>query len=439
MGRDAALGTYREAESRLRNATGTATAAQKKLLEAQARMAALTRRGGLGSTQRPAAQDVEAAAAGAAAASAEVRRASEERQRCERARQEAVAEIARSCPDLLDELQLGPAGTAAPSVANGAQVHGALGALPKTTIGLLFPGQGSQYVKMLEDLKDDPEVIKMVATATRVLGFDPLDACLNGPEDRLQETSVCQPCMFLAGMAGLHKLREVRQEAAERPGAVAGLSLGEYTALCAAGVFTFEEGMELVKVRSSAMAEAATVMPQAMLSVFGLGEDVLARLCNEQLQNGEVCQIANYLFPRGYSCAGTTPAISRLKDACEKAGALQAKVLKTSGGFHTELMRPAKVKLQEALNRLLPRMKPPVIDVYMNVTGMCVKAGTPPAKLVPLLAEQLCSPVLWEKVVRAMIRDGMTEFYEVGPMKQLRAMMKRIDQAMWDQTYNVEV
>ncbi|CAE7451831.1 MCAT [Symbiodinium natans] len=113
-----------------------------------------------------------------------------------------------------------------------------------TTIALLFPGQGSQYVKMLEGLKDDANVKQMIATAQSVLGYDILEVCLNGPEEKLEETSVCQPAMFLAGMAGLEKLKKSRPEAVERPGAVAGLSLGEYTALCAAGVFSFEEGAE---------------------------------------------------------------------------------------------------------------------------------------------------------------------------------------------------
>jgi len=308
-----------------------------------------------------------------------------------------------------------------------------------TTVGLLFPGQGSQYVKMLSGLRDNVQVKEMIAKAKSILGFDVMEICLEGPEDRLEETSVCQPAMFLAGMAGLEKLKQTRPEAVERPGCVAGLSLGEYTALCAAGVITFEEGMELVKVRGTAMAEAAKSRPQAMLSVAGLEQQVLEKLCAEQAKGGEVCQIANILFPKGFSCAGTQSAINKLKDATEKAGAMQAKLLKTSGAFHTALMEPAKAKLEDALNKLLPSMKPPTCDIYMNVTGKKIRAGTAPSEFVPLLAKQLCSPVLWEPSVHLMIKDGMTEFYEVGPMKQLKAMMKRIDPAMWTSTMNVEV
>jgi len=310
---------------------------------------------------------------------------------------------------------------------------------PPTSIGLLFPGQGSQYVKMLSGLKDNPEVKEYLSTAKSILGKDLLAICMDGPEDVLEETSVCQPAMFLAGMAGLVKLKQSRPEAVERPGCVAGLSLGEYTALCTAGVFTFEEGMKLVKVRGEAMAEAAKSKPQSMLSVAGLDQPALEKLCADQAKGGEVCQIANVLFPKGFSCSGTTPAITKLKDAAEKAGAMQAKLLKTSGAFHTSMMEPAKTKLEKALAELMPNMKPPRCDIYMNVTGKKIKAGTPPADFVPLLGKQLCSPVLWEPSVRVMIKDGMTEFYEVGPMKQLKAMMKRIDPTMWTSTANVEV
>jgi len=310
---------------------------------------------------------------------------------------------------------------------------------PPTSIALMFPGQGSQYVKMLSDLKDNPEVREMIATARRVLGFDVLQLCLEGPEEKLEETSVCQPAMFLAGMAGLVKLKQMRPEAVERPGCVAGLSLGEYTALCAAGVFTFEEGMELVKVRGAAMQEAAKSRPQAMVSVAGLDQDTLEEVCAAQVKGDEVCQIANVLFPKGFSCAGTKPAMEALAKAAVDRGAMQAKMLKTSGGFHTKLMEPARARLEEALTALLPKMKPPKCDIYMNVIGKKVKAGTPPSEFVPMLGKQLVSPVLWEPSVRLMIRDGMTEFFEVGPMKQLKAMMKRIDPNMWSSTVNVEV
>merc|ERR1712217_47221 len=255
-----------------------------------------------------------------------------------------------------------------------------------------------------------------------------------------ERTAVCQPAMFLAGAAGLEKLREdIREDAVERPGCVAGLSLGEYTALYAAGVFSFKEGMQLVQIRGRAMQEAAEAREGSMPSVAGLEQKELEGLCAQCAKSGEVCQIANVLFPKGFSCAGTQQAIIKLRTLAENAGAMQAKILKTSGAFHTSLMAPASDKLGKALNDLLPNMKPPSCDVYMNRTGKKIKAGTHPSEFIKLLSEQLVNQVLWEPSVRLMIKDGMTEFYEVGPMKQLKAMMKRIDPQMWNSTINVEV
>jgi [acyl-carrier-protein] S-malonyltransferase len=305
----------------------------------------------------------------------------------------------------------------------------------------MFPGQGSQYVKMLAGVKDIPAVKELLTKSKSILGWDLEDLCLKGPESKLEDTKYCQPCMYVAGLAGMEKLRQDRPEAVEGPGCVAGLSLGEYTALTAAGVLSFEDGLKLVKLRGEAMAEAAASSPQAMLSVAGLEGPKLESLCKEAAaaeKNG-VCQIANVLFPKGFSCAGSKAAVEDLKNRAEKAGALQARLLKTSGGFHTSLMAPAQKKLEAALKETLPRMKPSTCNVYINVTGECLPAGTPPEQFAKQLSAQLTNSVLWEPSVKNMIKDGMTEFYEVGPMKQLKAMMKRIDPAMWNNTINVDV
>jgi acyl transferase domain-containing protein len=152
----------------------------------------------------------------------------------------------------------------------------------QSSIALMFPGQGSQYVKMLSELKDNPTVKMYCDKAKDILGMDILDLCLFGPEKDLEETKNCQPAMFLAGLAGMEKLKTIRPEAAENPGCVAGLSLGEYTALCVAGVFTFEQGLQLVKLRGRAMQQAAEAPPQLMLSVAGLERDKLEKICQDQ-------------------------------------------------------------------------------------------------------------------------------------------------------------
>jgi [acyl-carrier-protein] S-malonyltransferase len=313
---------------------------------------------------------------------------------------------------------------------------------PPIPVGLLFPGQGSQYVKMMSTVKDIPAVKAMLAKADEILGYDVLELCLSGPEDKLEETRYCQPAMFIAGLAGLEKLRSEREEAATRFQVTAGLSLGEYTALCAAGVFSFEDGLKLVQLRGQAMQDAAQMSKQAMLSVAGLEKEKLEALCKEAAAKEgpqAVCQIANELFPKGFSCAGTAMAVKELEGLAMAAGALQAKMLKTSGGFHTSLMGPAKERLAKALDETLPRMQPPKHTIYMNTTAKPLKPGTDPTEIIELLKRQLTSPVLWDTSVRAMIEDGVTEFYEVGPMKQIKAMMKRISPKVWGSTTNVEV
>eukprot|EP00746_Dinoflagellata_sp_MGD_P156096 gnl/MRDRNA2_/MRDRNA2_85699_c0_seq2.p1 gnl/MRDRNA2_/MRDRNA2_85699_c0~~gnl/MRDRNA2_/MRDRNA2_85699_c0_seq2.p1 ORF type:complete len:550 (-),score=149.99 gnl/MRDRNA2_/MRDRNA2_85699_c0_seq2:217-1866(-) len=314
--------------------------------------------------------------------------------------------------------------------------------VPTLPIGLLFPGQGSQYVKMLSGVKDLPAVKEMLEKAEKILGYDILDICLKGPESKLEETRYCQPAMFIAGLCGLEKLKKENPKAVEQCQAVAGLSLGEYTALCVAGMLSFEDGLKLVKLRGESMQEAAGMSEQAMLSVAGLEQPKLTALCEQAQKSGgkdAVCCIANILFPKGFSCAGTKKAIETLKDLAEKNGALQARMLKTSGGFHTTLMTPAQKKLEAALTEMLPNMKPLEKAIYCNVNAKLLPAGTDPKEIVPLLRDQLSNPVLWEPSVKLMIADGMTEFYECGPMKQLKAMMKRIDANMWNSTKNIEV
>mmetsp|Transcript_101286 Transcript_101286/g.315675 ORF Transcript_101286/g.315675 Transcript_101286/m.315675 type:complete len:494 (+) Transcript_101286:50-1531(+) len=313
---------------------------------------------------------------------------------------------------------------------------------PSLPVALVFPGQGSQYVKMLEGVAGLAEVKEMLAKAKTILGYDLLQLCLEGPEDKLEQTRYCQPAMFVGGLAGVAKLRAGQEAKVIRARCVAGLSLGEYTALCAAGVLTFEDGLRLVKLRGEAMQEAALIGSQLMVSVVGLERAVLDGLCDAAAAKegpGAVCKVANALFPKGFSCAGTAAAVTELKRLAEAKGAMQAKILKTGGAFHTSLMQPAQEKLRRALDEALPSMRPPRCDVYMNVTGKPVKAGSDPATIVELLNRQLVSPVLWSPSVEQMIADGVSEFFECGPQKQLKAMMKRINQKVWNTTTSMEV
>jgi [acyl-carrier-protein] S-malonyltransferase len=314
---------------------------------------------------------------------------------------------------------------------------------PALPAALLFPGQGSQYVGMLKDCIGMSAVKDMLTAAEKILGWDVKELCLKGPEDKLSETKYCQPAMFIAGLCGVEVMRESKRDVVERPQAVAGLSLGEYTAICAAGVLDFEDALKLVKIRAEAMQKATEAVPQCMCSVAGLDRPTLEKLCKEAKAADKdpncVCQIANLLFPAGFTCAGNKTAVDKLCELATKARALQARVIKAGGAFHTPLMKPAQDELSAAIDAALPKMKPPRCAIYFNMTGKKVAPGTDPKEFADLMKKQLTNEVLWEPTVKQMIMDQVKDFYEVGPLKQLKSMIKRIDQDAFKRTENISV
>lgn len=342
-------------------------------------------------------------------------------------------------PDNFDQILEGQLRLRGKFAKAGKAVSGASsgGTLP---VCLVFPGQGSQYVGMMKDLQDLPPVKDMLKTSKTILGYDILDIMLYGPEDKLGQTKYCQPAMYIAGLAAIEKLKMDEPDKVERCAATSGLSLGEYTALTVAGVMDFETGLTLVKERGEAM-EYETTKPdakkQAMLSVAGLDKEIVKKLCVESCGAGEVCQIANYLFPNGFSCAGDEAAVDKLEKKVTEAGALQAKKLKTSGAFHTPVMAPARDKLLKALEKAKPSMKPPKCKVYMNVTSNAIGPDVSVDEIVGMLADQLTNSVMWDSCMENAIADGIKEFYECGPSKQLKAMMKRINKDMVGNMTNV--
>lgn len=315
--------------------------------------------------------------------------------------------------------------------------------LPPVPAALLFPGQGSQYVGMLKGCVDRPNVKAMLHKATEILGWDPQEIMLNGPEAKQQETRYCQPIMYLAGLAALDLLTDTKPEVVQRPMAVAGLSLGEYTAIVAAGVLTWEEGLRLVQLRAEAMQRAADMVPQAMCSVVALDRKKVEALCEQAVKKDPhpdaTVKVANWLFPAGFTCGGTKVAVDELMKLAVKAKALQAKLIKTGGAFHTQLMQPAQDELSRALDKVADKMKPPRCSIYFNVTGRRVGPGADPATFIELMKMQLTSTVLWEPTVKNMVIDGVQDFYEVGPLKQIKAMIKRIDADAFKRTENVMV
>lgn len=307
-------------------------------------------------------------------------------------------------------------------------------------VGLLFPGIGSQYKSMLGGARRtaNQKVREMVATAQRIAGFDIVRMCQEG-SDLLERPSGAEPAIYLASMASVETLRELRPEAVERPVAVAGLGLGEYSALTFAGVMDFEVGMQVVQERAAAIEAASAEPAQLMMSVAGIDCSVVAQLCEEARRaTGSDCRLTNELFPKGCTCAGEQRAIEALQELAKQKGAIQTKIMSNSGAMHTPFMESARTKVEATLKRLLPRMRPPRCDVYMTVTGKRILAGTDPKDIIPLLCDAMTSRVVWQGTVQAMVAAGIADFYEVGPMKQLAAMMKRIDPDASSRMQNVE-
>jgi [acyl-carrier-protein] S-malonyltransferase len=299
---------------------------------------------------------------------------------------------------------------------------------------------------MMSKTKDLKAVQEMCTIAKRVMGYDVLDLCLNGPDEKLNDTLYQQPALFLATLAALAKLQKDKPEAVSNCSAVAGFSLGEWSALVAAGVVSFEDGMKLVKWRAEAMDKAAMAVPGTLMTVIGtidrqgagMFDKAKLQLCADLAtkESGSECMIAIEMFNCGWTVGGTMRTIEMMESFCKKKGALKTTVQFTNGAFHTVLMDGARQGLYDALAKV--ELKPPKCSLFLNATGRAIRPGTDPNDFKDLLVDQLTHTVLWADELTNMIEDGVTQFYEVGPGKQLKAIMKRVDEKMWKQVDNVQ-
>jgi len=318
-------------------------------------------------------------------------------------------------------------------------------ATPNTPVAFLFPGQGSQAVGMVKDCLGIPKVKEMFDEAKEVLGYDLLDVCLNGPKSKLDNTVYAQPALFVCSMAAVEKFKEEgsdSEKTVKQCSCTAGLSLGEYTALVFAGVMSFRDALKVVKVRGESMAEAAaTGDPHGMLSIVGLSDKDVKDICEQTVQHfsksGQtvVCQMANYLFPQGRVVSGHNKALEHLAKLATSKGALKAQQVAVSGAFHTPLMQSASDNLSKALATV--KLNKPRIPVYSNVTAKAFPEDE--GQIKELLMRQLVEPVQWESLVKSLITNGKTSLHELGPGQQIKAMVKRIDQACWKKFKNVKV
>ena len=299
-------------------------------------------------------------------------------------------------------------------------------------IAILFPGQGAQTVGMGRVLVEKyPEVRQLYATANEILGYDIAKLCSDGPEEELDTTVVSQPAIFLTSIAALEALKNESPEVLLAAEATAGLSLGEYTALVFAGVLSFEDGLKIVQKRGRAMQDAADTTPGGMVSILGLERCQVEELCDKARGNGTL-QIANLLCPGNIVISGTNNACERVAELATEMGAMKAVPLAVAGAFHTQIMHSAGMVLSEVLNSI--DLKTPNIPVISNVDAM---PHSTIDEIRAILVKQVVQPVLWETSMQYLIEQGFDTFYEVGPGRVLRGLLRRIERKAV--CHNVEV
>ncbi|MBP1640599.1 MAG: fabD [Bacteroidetes bacterium] len=279
----------------------------------------------------------------------------------------------------------------------------------------VFPGQGAQFVGMGKDLYDsNPLAKELFEKANEILGFRITDLMFAGTDEDLRQTKVTQPAVFL------HSVIMAKTLGADfTPDMTAGHSLGEFSALVAAGALSFEDGLKLVSARAQAMQKACEKQPSTMAAVLGLDDTKVEEIC--AAVDGIVVP-ANYNCPGQLVISGEIEAIQKACDLAKEAGARRALVLSVGGAFHSPLMEPARVELEQAIANT--KFATPICPVYQNVNA---QPQTDPEVIKQNLIAQLTSPVRWTQTVQNMIADGATSFRELGPGAVLQGLVKKIN------------
>jgi [acyl-carrier-protein] S-malonyltransferase len=282
----------------------------------------------------------------------------------------------------------------------------------------LFPGQGSQFVGMGKDLfESNAQARSLFEKANTQLGFAITDLMFAGTDEDLKQTRVTQPAIFLHSVILAATMGDQFQ-----PGMSAGHSLGEFSALVANKVLSFEDGLALVKKRADAMQRACEINPSTMAAILNLDDEVVERICAEVSASGEIVVAANYNCPGQLVISGTIKGVNEACDRLKAAGAKRALLLPVGGAFHSPLMEPARAELAAAIDSMQFSM--PLSPIYQNVVA---KAVSNPDEIKKNLVSQLTSPVRWTQTMQQMIADGATHFVEVGPGKVLQGLVKKVN------------
>jgi len=283
---------------------------------------------------------------------------------------------------------------------------------------ILCPGQGAQTIGMGKDFYESfPESKAIFDQANQVIGFDLAKICFEGPEEKLTQTDISQPAIYVTSVA-CYAAAKAAGKLGDGPFAYAGLSLGEYTALHLAGVFSFEDGLKLVAARGRAMQEAAVTTPSTMVAVMGGDEAQITKLCEDCAQ-GEVLVPANFNAPGQIVVSGSKPACARFAEAASAAG-LRAIPLTVAGAFHSPIMQLGADRMAAELGRV--RFNAPISPVYANVTA---KLHTDPESIKKLLVDQIVKPVRWEQTMAQVANNAEAKFIELAPGKVLTGLLRK--------------
>jgi len=297
---------------------------------------------------------------------------------------------------------------------------------------VLFPGQGTQKKGMADKLMLKPEAKALFDKASEILGYDLAALIRDGPQDKLDQTLYSQPAVFVTSLAQVEVSKKARFETLGRSKMCAGFSLGEYTALVYANVMSFEDGLKLVKARAEAMDAAAKNANASMASISGVDDPTLLQLIGQataEFGGDKKAYIANYMFPEGRTCSGDVQVLKKLCELVQGMGqGKSGKMVNVSGAFHTPYMQPAAEALAKKIDET--PMEMPTLNVVSNVTGVYFYSVE---EIRTLLKRQLVEPVRWEQSMEEVTKPFHfhTAYIETGPGKQLKAMMRRIDQEAW--------